>query len=72
MIKDILIKAFVAKQFSDLITFNFFILDNKYYVFRFVFASIFFNIFLLRSNRIITIINTISFFATLKNKFFLI
>jgi len=72
MIKNILIKAFAIRQFDDSITFNFFILNNKYYVFRFVFASIFFNIFLLRSNRVITIINMISFFITLENKSFLI
>jgi len=47
MIEDILIKAFATKQFDDFVTFDFFILNNKYYVFRFVFASTFFNIFLL-------------------------
>jgi len=72
MIKDVLIRVFATKQFNDLITFNFFILDNRYCVFRFAFASTFFNIFLLRSNRIITIINTISFFITLKNRFSLV
>ncbi len=72
MIKDVLIKAFATRQFDDLITFNFFILNNKHCVFRFVFALIFFNIFLLRSNRIIIIVNTISFFATLENRFSLI
>ncbi len=71
MIKDVLIKAFATRQFDNLITFDFFILDSRHYVFRFVFALIFFNIFLLRSNRIITIINTILFFITLKNRFFL-
>ncbi len=72
MIKDILIKAFAIKQFNNSITFNFFILDNKHYVFRFVFTLIFFNIFLLRSNCIIIIINIILFFITLENRFFLI
>ncbi len=72
MTRDVLIKVFATKQFDDLITFNFFILDNKHYVFRFVFVSTFFNIFLLRSNRVITIANTISFFITLENRSFLI
>jgi len=72
MIKDVLIKAFATKQFDDSITFDFSILDNKHYVFRFVFASTFFSIFLLRSNRIIIIINTILFFVTLENRFFLV
>jgi len=72
MTKDALIKAFATKQFDNSITFDFFILNNKHYVFRFVFALIFFSIFLLRSNRIIMIVNTILFFITLKNKSFLI
>ncbi len=72
MIKDVLTRAFATKQFGDSITFNFFILDNRHYVFRFAFASTFFNIFLLRSNRIIMIANTISFFVILKNRFFLV
>jgi len=72
MIKDILIKAFAIKQFDNSITFNFFILNNRHCVFRFVFALIFFNIFLLRSNCIITNVNTISFFITLENKFSLV
>ncbi len=72
MTKDILIKAFATKQFDDFVTFNFFILNNKHCVFRFVFALIFFSIFLLRSNRVIIIVNTISFFVTLENKFSLI
>jgi len=72
MTKDALIKAFITKQFDDLITFNFFILNNKHYVFRFIFALTFFSIFLLQSNRIITIVNTILFFVTLKNRFFLV
>ncbi len=68
MTRDVLIKAFVAKQFDDLVTFDSFILDSKYCVFRFVFASTFFNIFLLRSNCVITIVNTILFFITLENR----
>jgi len=47
MIKDVLIKAFAIEQFDNFITFDFFILNNKYCVFRFVFASTFFSIFLL-------------------------
>jgi len=47
MIKDVLIKTFAIKQFDDFITFNFFILNNKYCVFRFIFALTFFSIFLL-------------------------
>jgi len=69
MIKDVLIKAFATRQFDDFVTSNFFILNNKHYVFRFVFALIFFNIFLLRSNCVIIIINMISFFVTLENRF---
>jgi len=72
MIKDVLIKAFATKQFDNFVTFNFFILNNKHCVFRFIFVLIFFNIFLLRSNRIIIIINIILFFIILKNRFFLI
>jgi len=72
MARDVLIKAFATRQFGDSITFDFSILNNKHYVFRFVFASTFFNIFLLRSNRVITIVNMVSFFVTLKNRFFLI
>ncbi len=72
MIKDALIKAFATKQFDNFVTFNFFILNNKHYVFRFAFASTFFNIFLLRSNRVIMIANMISFFVTLKNRFSLV
>ena len=72
MIKDVLIKAFATKQFDDSITFDFSILDNKHCVFRFVFASTFFNIFLLQSNCVITIVNTISSFVTLENRFSLV
>jgi len=72
IIKDILIRAFATRQFDNSIKFNFFILDNKYCVFRFIFVLIFFNIFLLQSNRIITIANIILFFIILENKFSLI
>jgi len=68
MIRDVLIRAFAAKQFGDSMAFDSSILNNKHCVFRFAFASIFFSIFLLRSNRVITIANTISFFATLENR----
>jgi len=68
MIEDASIRAFAIEQFGDSMTFNFFILNNKHYVFRFAFASTFFNIFLLRSNRVITIANTTSFFATLEDR----
>jgi len=72
MTKDASIRAFVVEQFGDSITFDFFILDNRHCVFRFAFVSTFFNIFLLRSNRVIIIVNTISFFVILKNRFFLV
>jgi len=72
MIEDAPIRAFATRQFDDSITFDSFILDNKHCVFRFVFASTFFSIFLLRSNRVITIVNTTSFFVTLENRSFLV
>jgi len=72
IVENILIKVFATKQFNNSIIFDFFILDNKYYIFCFIFISIFFSIFLLQSNCIITIVNTILFFVTLENRFFLI
>jgi len=63
-------RAFTAKQLKDFETFDSFILDNRHCVFRFVFALIFFRIFLFRSNRIITIVNTAS--AILAERSFLL
>jgi len=72
IVENILIKIFATKQFDNSIIFNFFILDNKYCIFCFVFVLIFFSIFLLQNNCIITIVNTILFFAILENRSFLI
>jgi len=72
IVEDILIKIFATKQFDNSIVFDFSILDNKYCIFCFIFVLIFFNIFLLQSNYIITIVNTILFFIILKNRFSLI
>jgi hypothetical protein len=66
--KDDSTRAFATKQLKDFETFNFFILDNRYCVFRFVFALIFFRTFLFRSNRIITIVSTASSLAILTER----
>ncbi len=72
IIKNTLIRVFVAKQFNNSIVFDFFILNNKYYIFCFVFVLISFSIFLLQSNCVITIVNTILFSIILENRPFLI
>jgi len=72
MAEDALIRAFAAKQLKDSATFDFFISNKKHCVFRFAFASTFFNIFLFRSNRVITIVNTASFLVIFENRSFLI
>jgi len=72
MTEDASIKAFATKQSEDSATFDFFISNKRHYVFRFAFASTFFNIFLFRSSRVITIANTASFLTIFKNKSFLI
>jgi len=48
-------RAFAIEQLKNSRIFDSFILDNKHCVFRFALASIFFKIFLFRSNQIITI-----------------
>ncbi len=70
--KDDSTRAFVTKQLKNLEAFDFFILDNKHCVFHFVFASIFFRIFLFRSNRIITIVNKASSLTILTKRFSLL
>jgi len=72
IVEDISIRVFATEQFDNSIVFDFFILDSKYYVFCFAFVLIFFNIFLLQSNRVITIVNTNLFFVILENRSFLI
>jgi len=72
IIEDVPIRAFATKQFEDSIVFDFFILDKRYCVFRFVFVSTFFNNFLFWSNRVITIANIALFLATFENRFSLI
>jgi hypothetical protein len=72
MAEDASIRAFAAKQLEDSATFDFFISDKRHCVFRFAFASTFFNIFLFRSSRVITIANTASFLAIFENRSFLI
>jgi len=71
MAEDTSIRAFVAEQLKDSATFNFFISNKRHCVFCFAFAFIFFSIFLFRSNRVITIVNTASFLAIFENKSFL-
>jgi hypothetical protein len=71
MAEDASIRAFAAEQLEDSATFDFFISDKRHCVFRFAFALTFFNIFLFRSSRVITIANTASFLATFENRFFL-
>ncbi len=72
MTKDASIKAFATRQLEDFAMFNFFILNKRHCVFRFAFALTFFNIFLFRSNRVITIVNIASFLAIFEDKSFLI
>jgi len=71
MIKDASTRAFATRQSKDFATFDFFTSNKKHCVFRFAFASIFFNIFLFRSNCVITIANTTSFLTIFENKSFL-
>jgi hypothetical protein len=72
MAEDASIKAFAARQSEDSATFDFFISNKRHCVFRFAFASTFFSIFLFRSSRVITIVNTASFLAIFENRSFLI
>jgi hypothetical protein len=58
MAEDASIRAFATKQSEDSATFNFFTPNKRHCVFRFAFASTFFSIFLFRSSRVITIVNT--------------
>jgi hypothetical protein len=67
-IKDDLTRAFATKQLKNSKAFDFFILNNRHCVFRFVFASIFFMIFLFRSNRIMTIVSKALSLAILTKK----
>ena len=71
-IEDDSTRAFATKQLKDFKTFDSSILDNKHCVFRFVFALIFFKIFLFRSNRIITIANIASSSTILTKRFSLL
>jgi len=68
MAKDASIKAFATRQSRDSTTFDSFISNKRHCVFRFAFASTFFNIFLFRSSRVITIVNTASFLATFEDR----
>jgi hypothetical protein len=68
MTENALIRTFAAKQLKDSATFNFFTSDKRHCVFRFAFASTFFNIFLFRSSRVITIANTASFLAIFEDR----
>ncbi len=70
--ENILIRVFAAEQFNNSIISDFSISNNRYCIFCFVFVSTFFNIFLLQSNYIIIVVNTILFFVTLENRSFLI
>jgi len=72
IVENILIRVFAAEQFDNFVIFDFFISNNKYYIFCFVFVLTFFSIFLLQSNCVITIVNTILFSVILENRFFLI
>jgi len=72
MTENALIRVFAAKQLEDSATFDFFTSNKKHCVFRFAFALAFFSIFLFRSNRVITIVNTASFLAIFENRSFLI
>ncbi len=71
-IENDLTRAFATKQLKDSRTFDSFILNNKHCVFCFVFASIFFKIFLFRSNRVITIVNKASSSTILTKRSFLL
>jgi len=72
MAEDASIKAFAAEQLEDSATFDFFISNKRHCVFRFAFALTFFSIFLFRSSRVITIVNTASFLTIFENRSFLI
>jgi len=61
-------RAFAAEQLKNLEAFDFFIFDNRHYVFRFAFALIFFKIFLFRSNRVMTIVSRASSSAILTER----
>ena len=71
-IKNNSTKAFATKQLKDSRVFDFFILNNRHCVFRFVFASIFFRIFLFRSNRIIIVASKASSSIILTKRSFLL
>jgi len=68
MTEDASIRVFATKQLEDSATFDFFISNKRHCVFRFAFASTFFSIFLFRSSRVITIVNTASFLAIFENR----
>jgi len=70
--ENVSIRVFATEQFDNSIIFDFSISDNKYCIFCFVFVLTFFSIFLLQSNCVITIVNTILFSVTLENRSFLI
>jgi hypothetical protein len=72
MTEDASIRAFATRQLKDFATFDFFISNKRHCVFRFAFASTFFNIFLFRSSRVITIVNTASFLAIFEDRSFLV
>jgi len=72
MAEDASIRAFATEQLEDSATFDFFTSNKRHCVFRFAFASTFFNIFLFCSSRVITIANTASFLAIFEDRSFLI
>ena len=59
-------RAFATKQSKNFNDSNFFIFDIKHWVFNLILTFISFKIFLLRSNRVMTIASNFSFFAILK------
>ncbi len=66
--ENVSIRVFATEQFGNSIVFDFFILDSKYCIFCFVFVLIFFSIFLLQSNCVITVVNIILFSVILENR----
>ena len=59
-------KAFATRQSKDFNDLNFFIFDIKHWVFNLILTFIFFKIFLLRNNRVMTIASNFSFSTILK------
>ena len=67
IIKNNFTKAFIIKQLSNFKYLVSFISNIKHWIFRFIFASTFFKIFLLRNNLVITIVNIFFFLMRFKN-----